>query len=59
MTKRIIPTCRHCGSENVRADAYAAWSVDSQQWEIVTIFENTDCEDCGGETSLDWKGIDQ
>ena len=52
--ERTKPVCAHCGSADVRADAYAAWNVDSQAWEITTTFDNHDCEDCGGECSLNW-----
>lgn len=52
------PICAECGSDDVRADAYAAWSVETQQWEIVTTFDNSDCEECGGECSLKWVDAD-
>lgn len=45
--------CRHCGSENVSRDAIARWSVTDQRWEISDVLDNADCDDCGGETSLD------
>lgn len=44
--------CTTCDSEDIRRDAYAAWNVENQEWEIVTLFDNADCETCGGETSL-------
>lgn len=50
--KPKILYCMDCGSTDVRCDAYAAWSVDRQEWELVTTFDNTDCETCGGECSL-------
>lgn len=44
--------CSTCGSEDVRRDASVAWNAELQTWEIVTVFDNADCEECGGETSL-------
>lgn len=51
-TKRIDIYCRHCGSRRVFRDATAAWNVETQQWEMVTVHDNADCEDCGGEATL-------
>lgn len=50
---KIDMACSHCGSRDVRADAYAEWDVDGQTWELSTTFDNKVCEDCGGEASLD------
>lgn len=44
--------CSECGSVEVRADAYAEWNPEEQEWELITTFDNTDCEDCGGECSI-------
>ena len=41
-----------CGSDNVRADAYAVWSVPEQKWELLQIFDATICDDCGNEGKL-------
>ena len=38
--------CDSCGGQNVRADASAEWNVDRQIWEMVTFYDNTDCDDC-------------
>jgi hypothetical protein len=46
--------CRHCGSENVLADAYVQWNVPHQCWEIQNVFGSGHyCEDCDGECKLD------
>ena len=51
--------CRHCGSENVLADAYAAWNVDKQEWELVNAFEDGSvCDDCGQVDCIEYKEID-
>jgi hypothetical protein len=49
---KVKMVCRWCGSENVRRDADVAWDVDQQRWELVAVYDNADCEDCEGETSL-------
>jgi len=51
-TPKVKMVCTECGSDDVRCDAYAIWSVPNQQWELLTTFDNTDCENCGGECSL-------
>lgn len=48
------PVCSTCGSEEVRRDAYASWNTKTQEWELITTFDNTDCEQCGGQCSLEW-----
>ena len=50
--QRIKKCCKHCGSENVSVDATARWNVDTQQWELAGLFDNSDCDDCGGETTI-------
>jgi hypothetical protein len=55
--KRQQPYCTTCGGTDVRSDAYAAWNVERQEWELVTTFDNTDCETCGGECTIEWKDV--
>lgn len=50
--KKIKIVCSRCGSDDVRRDADAAWNVETQAWEIVTVYDNATCEYCGGETIL-------
>jgi DNA-directed RNA polymerase subunit RPC12/RpoP len=56
--KRITYKCKHCGSHDVRRDADAVWNEITQEWELVSVYDNATCEDCGGETSLEEEGID-
>jgi len=49
--------CTQCDGQNIRADASAEWNPELQMWELVTVFDNTDCEDCGGECSTVEKEI--
>ena len=48
---KIKITCTTCGSEDVRRNCDAAWSIEEQRWEIFSEFDSTTCEDCGGECS--------
>lgn len=44
--------CRTCRSEEVTRDACARWNVETQRWELTTVYDNADCDDCGGESRL-------
>jgi len=46
-SKRIQMVCGTCGSTNVRRNGDLQWNVKTQKWEIVAIFDETSCEDCG------------
>lgn len=53
--KPTKPICERCGSEDVRADAYAGWDVQAQRWDVVATFDKGSvCENCGGECRLKW-----
>lgn len=43
--------CRHCGGENILADACARWNVETQEWELSNVFDDKTCDDCGIEVS--------
>jgi type II secretory ATPase GspE/PulE/Tfp pilus assembly ATPase PilB-like protein len=49
---KVSKVCKYCGSENVSVDATARWNVDAQAWELAGLFDNSDCDDCGGETTI-------
>ena len=55
--KKPRPTmlCNTCGSEDVRIDAWAAWNVKLQQWELAETFDYAYCNNCDGECSIDEK----
>lgn len=51
---KVKMVCEYCGSENVRADAYCEWNVDTQEWEVVATFDKGSvCEDCGEEDCIE------
>lgn len=47
----IEKRCKHCGSTNIRIDAWAEWDVTSQNWLLVDVYDNSWCIDCEGETT--------
>lgn len=54
MTDRVKMVCSHCGSEDVVADAYAKWNVDSQAWQVAQTFDKGGyCSQCDGETRIE------
>jgi hypothetical protein len=53
------PICSHCGSDNIRVDAYSSWNIGRQDWEHTSEHGNHVCEGaCGGECSIDWVAAD-
>jgi hypothetical protein len=53
MNTKIVAVCKECGSEAVVADAYAVWSVETQQWEVGDVYDKgAFCHDCDGETRI-------
>jgi hypothetical protein len=55
LPKKEKPVCSSCGSDNVKADAWAVWDVAAQQWTLSETFEKPAiCENCDGECSIEW-----
>lgn len=48
----IKKVCKYCGSENVRADAWAEWNIDKQDWVLAEIYDNEYCNDCEGDSHI-------
>lgn len=51
-SKKVIMVCETCGCADVTADACASWDFAAQEWSIVTVYDNSDCQKCGGETNV-------
>lgn len=51
--KKVKMVCKHCGSEEVYKDASVGWDIEKQEWVLITVFDNADCENCGGETIIE------
>ena len=44
--------CSNCGGQDIRADAYAEWNFERQEWELSCVFDPRICEDCGYEVNV-------
>lgn len=44
--------CSTCGSNRVLLDAWAAWSDETQTWDLASTTQSAFCEDCYGETRI-------
>jgi len=51
--KRTRCVCETCGSENVTSDALCDWNPDLATWEVGSVLDNSDCNRCGGECSVE------
>ena len=55
----IVMVCATCGSENVKADAWAVWSVPDQKWELEGgPYQFSCCDDCDGECHVEERRIE-
>ena len=49
-----IMVCATCGSENVKRDAWAVWSVPDQKWELESEpFDHAYCDHCERECRVE------
>ena len=44
--------CATCESDEVQLDAWAAWSTETQSWELASTMQQAYCRSCDGETAL-------
>ena len=56
---KLRPICRWCKGHDVLADAYAQWDEDQGNWSLTTTFDNYECTDCDGETSVEWVPVEE
>jgi hypothetical protein len=49
--KKVMLVCKECGSDEVRRDAFAYWSVDDQEWKLHSVYDHFVCDSnqCDGE----------
>jgi hypothetical protein len=57
--KKQKPVCSECSSDAVLSDAWASWNSEEQKWELSSTFDAAHCEDCDGETSLEWVDVEE
>lgn len=49
------PVCTHCGSSDIKADAFAVWNIKKQRWDVAAVMDNGhSCEACRGECNFKW-----
>jgi hypothetical protein len=58
MKPKTKPVCKHCGSDDIIADAYVAWDNELQDWSLVNVFEDFICNNCDVETNIKWVEIE-
>ena len=52
------PVCDTCGGTSVQVDAWAAWHLEAQHWELHSTYEACAiCTDCDGECSYTMKPV--
>lgn len=56
---KVQMVCSHCGSEDVKRDAWAEWDVEKQDWVLGQVFDHTHCDDCDGDTNLSEVVLDE
>lgn len=50
---KIRKVCKHCGSDDVRKDAWVEWDEDKQEWVLADVYDSFDyCVKCEGETTI-------
>ena len=48
------PVCSHCGSDEVKCDAWAEWDDENQSFSLSQTFDEWICEPCGGGCNVEW-----
>ena len=57
-TPPLQPVCNLCHSTGVLVDAWAAWDIENQCWELHSTYEPTSiCTDCDAECSYSMKPL--
>lgn len=55
---KVRKVCATCGSDDVKADAYAEWDQEHQRWEVIDAFDKgAFCFDCDGECRIEDREI--
>jgi predicted molibdopterin-dependent oxidoreductase YjgC len=53
--KKASPHCSHCGSSDIRVEAFALWSEHLQDWRLTELLDgNTACNHCGQGCEIKW-----
>ena len=49
---KIKKVCKHCGSSDVRKDAWSEWDEDKQEWVLAEVYDNEFCYSCDADTTI-------
>jgi hypothetical protein len=44
--ERYKYVCNLCGSDDIAADAWAQWDIETQQWELLSTYDDKFCRSC-------------
>ena len=53
----IKKVCNVCGGDDLQFNADVQWDVDTQTYEIASVFDDVFCVDCDETTSVEDKAI--
>ena len=55
---KVKMVCSHCRGENIKVNAYVAWSKSAQAWEVLSTYDDEAwCDDCEGEALFEFMPI--
>ena len=54
LAKKVRPVCDHCGSSDIRIEAYVEWNASKQDWKLKEVTDNIVCNDCGKDCKPKW-----
>lgn len=49
---KIQLVCSRCGGTRLLKDAWASWDTIRQEWVLHSVYDNTICEDCDDDTTV-------
>jgi hypothetical protein len=54
LAKKVKPVCNHCGSEDIRIEAFVEWNAAKQAWNVREVTDNIVCNECGKDCKPKW-----
>jgi len=58
LMEAVKKVCSYCGSTDVLVDAWAKWDEETQTWVLDSVYENSICNVCDGESKIKDKPLD-
>lgn len=53
------PICPACGSDEIRADSFAEWNIEEQQWQLSSTYDDCYCENCDRTGRPQWVKVEE